>query len=118
MPIFTSWAGFCDLMADAINILDSVHAEYVPTPFSSCFVDDCLSSGTDLRRGGARYNFSSPNVVALANAADALYVMKEAVFGSGIVGYGDLVEILRADFKGSEPLRQRLSERLPQVRQR
>jgi pyruvate formate-lyase/glycerol dehydratase family glycyl radical enzyme len=43
---------FCDLMADAINIIDSVQGKYVPTPFSSCFVDDCLTSGTDVRRGG------------------------------------------------------------------
>ena len=40
--------------------------------------------------GGARYNFSSPNVVALANVADALMVLKEAVFIEKKVSYGSL----------------------------
>ncbi len=104
---------FCDLQADAINAIDSVHARYAPTPFSSCFVDDCIERGMDIRQGGARHNFSSPNVVALANAADALTVMKEAVFGERLVSYRELVEILRSDFEGHEALRQRFLNGYP-----
>ncbi|WP_321992573.1 glycyl radical protein [Marispirochaeta aestuarii] len=104
---------FCDLMADAINCIDSVQGRYVPTPFCSCFVDDCLESGTDVRRGGARYNFSSPNVVALANVADALMVLKEAVFKEKKVSYGSLRKILRDNYDGNEVLRQRFLKDYP-----
>jgi formate C-acetyltransferase len=106
-------AHFCRLMANAINYIDEVNAEMVPVPLCSCFVEDCLERGRDIRRGGARYNFSSPNAASLANAADSLMVMKAAVFRDRIVSYEELRLILLRDFEGSEALRQRLINSYP-----
>lgn len=104
---------FCRLMAGAIDVIDAVNGELAPVPFCSCFVADCLPRGLDIRQGGARYNFSSPNAVAIANAADSLMVIKGAVFRDNIIGYDDLRQVLARDFEGHEALRQRLLNAYP-----
>jgi formate C-acetyltransferase len=104
---------FCGLMADAINAIDAANGELAPVPFCSCFVADCIERGRDIRQGGARYNFSSPNAVAIANAADALQVVKCAVFRDRIISYEELRGVLARDFEGAEPLRQRFLNAYP-----
>ena len=98
---------FCRLMAGAIDCIDAINGELVPVPFCSCFVADCLERGLDIRQGGARYNFSSPNAVAIANVADALMALQGAVFRDKIIGYEELRDVLTRDFEGSDALRQR-----------
>jgi formate C-acetyltransferase len=104
---------FCRLMAGAIDAIDAVNGELAPVPFCSCFVADCVERGRDIRQGGARYNFSSPNGVAIANAADALMVVRGAVFRDKIISYAELREVLLADFEGREALRQRFLNAYP-----
>ena len=104
---------FCRLMAGAIDCIDAVNGELAPVPFCSCFVADCIERGRDIRQGGARYNFSSPNAVAIANVADALMALQGAVFRDKIIGYEELREALTQDFEGSEALRQRLLNDYP-----
>jgi formate C-acetyltransferase len=104
---------FCRLMAGAINAIDAANGGLAPAPFCSCFVADCMERGRDIRQGGARYNFSSPNAVAIANTADALAVIRDAVFRDGIIRYEDLRNVLLRDFEDSEALRQRFLNAYP-----
>jgi formate C-acetyltransferase len=104
---------FCRLMAGAIDAIDAANGGLAPVPFCSCFVADCIERGRDIRQGGARYNFSSPNGVAIANAADALVVLRDAVFRDGIISYEELREVLLRNFEGSEALRQRFLNAYP-----
>lgn len=104
---------FCDLQVDAVNCIDSIHARYAPTPFCSCFVDDCIKTGRDIRQGGARHNFSSPNVVGLANVADALALMKYAIFDDRLMNYRELIGILSKNYEGIEHMRQRFLNGYP-----
>jgi len=96
---------FIRLQAEADNLIDYIHSKYVPTPFVSCFVDDCICSGKDVREGGARYNFTSPNAVGLANTADALAVIKTAVFEEKTLAYSQLKKIMNDNYIDSEELR-------------
>ena len=104
---------FCRLMAGAIDCIDAINGELAPVPFCSCFVADCVERGRDIRQGGARYNFSSPNAVAIANVADALMALAGAVFRDKIIGYEELRDVLARDFEGDEALRQRLLNNYP-----
>jgi formate C-acetyltransferase len=106
-------ACFCRRMAGAIDVIDAANGLLAPVPFCSCFVADCLGRGLDIRQGGARYNFSSPNAVAIANAADALAVLRGAVFRDRIISYEDLRQLLLRDFEGGEALRQRFLNAYP-----
>jgi formate C-acetyltransferase len=94
-------------------IVDRIHAELLPSPFLSLVVKDCLARGVDVTAGGARYNFSGVQGVQVANVADSLAAVKQAVFDDDWLTAEQLLEALRCDFAGLEPLRQRLINRAP-----
>ncbi len=71
---------FVDLMVRGCNIVDGIHAEVLPSPLLSLFIADCVERGTDVTAGGARYNFSGVQGVQIANVADSLAAVKQAVF--------------------------------------
>ena len=106
-------AHFIDLMVQGCNIVDRVHAEVLPSPLLSLVVGDCIARGLDVTAGGARYNFSGVQGVQIANVADTLAAVKQAVFDERWLTASQLLDILRADYVGQEALRQRLINRVP-----
>ena len=85
-------------------------------PLASCFIADCLERGLDFDRGGARYNWVENSFVGLANLVDGLVAVEQLVYGvNGLetLSLEAFREILRADFEGHEPLRQKILNRLP-----
>ena len=106
-------AHFVDLMLEGCAIVDRLHAELLPSPFLSLVVADCTERGLDVTTGGARYNFSGVQGVQIANVADTLAAVEQAVFIERWLAASDLLAALRADFTGQEALRQRLLRRLP-----
>jgi formate C-acetyltransferase len=106
-------AHFVELMVKGCNLVDSIHAEIYPSPFLSVVIEDCIERGLDVTAGGAHYNFSGVQGVQIANVADSLAAVKQAVFDEQWLPAGDLLTALRADFAGQEVLRQRLINRVP-----
>jgi formate C-acetyltransferase len=104
---------FVRLMVKGCNAVDAVHAEVLPSPFLSCVVEDCVERGLDVTAGGAHYNFSGVQGVQIANVADSLAAVKQAVFDERWLPARDLLAALRDDFAGREVLRQRLIHRAP-----
>jgi len=76
-------------------------------------IQDCVARGVDVTAGGARYNFSGPQGVQIANVADSLAAVRQAVFEERWVTPAELLDALRSDFAGAEALRQRLIHRAP-----
>lgn len=109
----TQMAHFVKLMASADNAVDVTHAEMAPLPFLSGLVADCITKGKSLQEGGARYNFTGPQGVGVANAGDALTAIKKLVFEDKAVTLKELDEALKTDFEGKEALRQMLINRSP-----
>lgn len=68
------------LIADGSNIMEAGHREFAPTPFLSCFIDDCREKGQDVPACGARYNFSVVQGIGTANLSNSLYATKAACF--------------------------------------
>jgi len=95
------------------NLIDRAHAEFMPTPFTSIMVGDCIEKGRDVTCGGARYNYTAPYGVGIANAGNSLCAVKRAVFDEKLVTMEGLVEALDADFDGYEELRQYLINKVP-----
>lgn len=104
---------FVDLMVRGCNIVDGIHAEVLPSPWLSLFIADCVERGTDVTAGGARYNFSGVQGVQIANVADSLAAVKQAVFDERWLPPAQLLDALRSDFAETEILRQRLINRVP-----
>ncbi len=103
-----------ELMVKGCNVVDSIHAAILPSPFLSLVISDCIDRGLDVTAGGARYNFSGVQGVQVANVGDSLAAVKAAVFEPGWVAGGELLEALRCNFVGHESLRRRLLSRIPQ----
>jgi len=106
-------AHFVQAMVEGCNIVDAIHAEILPSPFLSLVIHDCIEKGCDVTAGGAHYNFSGPQGVQIANVADSLAAVRQAVFEEEWVSAGELLDMLRGNFAGRELLRQRLIHRVP-----
>jgi formate C-acetyltransferase len=81
-------------------------------PLASCLINDCLERGLDFDRGGARYNWVENSFVGLANLVDGLFAIKHLVCEMGEVSLKDLHTILKANYEGYEPFRQRILNRI------
>lgn len=106
-------AHFVPLMVKGCNIVDRIHAELLPSPLLSLVIQDCIDRGLDVTAGGAHYNFSGVQGVQIANVADSLLAVEQAVFNEQWLTGQALLDALRDDFSGQEPLRQRLIHRIP-----
>ena len=109
----TQLAHFVPLMVRGCNVVDTIHAELLPSPMLSLVIDDCVARGLDVTAGGAHYNFSGVQGVQIANVADTLAAIKQAVFDEHWIGAAALLDALRNDFADQEVLRQRLIHRVP-----
>jgi pyruvate formate-lyase/glycerol dehydratase family glycyl radical enzyme len=95
------------------NLIDQVHAEVMPQPSVSMFINDCMEKGLDATCGGARYNFTSPLMVGIATMADSLAAVKKLVFEDNQISMQGLLKAMKDDFKGHEVLRARLINKAP-----
>lgn len=106
-------AHFVPLMVQGCNVVDAIHAELLPSPLLSAVIDDCIERGRDVTAGGAHYNFSGVQGVQVANVADSLAAVRQAVFDEQWLTAQELLDVLRSDYAGQEVLRQRLIHRVP-----
>ncbi|MDA8226405.1 MAG: glycyl radical protein, partial [Desulfitobacterium hafniense] len=100
-------------MVIMLNTWDQVHTELIPTPFVSVFIDDCLANGKDMVEGGAKYNYTGPQGIGLADTADSLTAIKILVFEKQALTMADLISALESNFEGREDLRQMLRNKAP-----
>ncbi|MDK2822018.1 MAG: hypothetical protein PWQ67_2686 [Clostridia bacterium] len=106
-------AYFIKHMVIMLNTWDQVHMELLPTPFVSAFVDGCIDKGQDLVEGGAKFNYTGPQGIGLADVADSLTAIKTLVFENKILTMEELISALENDFEGQENLRLLLRNKAP-----
>lgn len=87
------------------NIIERIFARYMPVPFLSLIIDDCIDSGTDYVSGGARYNTSYIQGVGLGSLTDSLTALKYHVFEKGNFSPDEFSGALSANFNGYDDLR-------------
>lgn len=104
---------FVDLMIEGCQIIDRIHATYLPSPFLSVVVQDCIGAGTDVTAGGATLNLSGVQGVQVANVADNFVAVCQAIFEESWISADYLLKTLRTNFEQDELLRQRLIHRTP-----
>ena len=96
---------FTDIKIKGSNIIDRLWALHMPVPFLSILIDDCISNGKDYNAGGARYNTNYIQGVGLGSLTDILTSIKYNVFDKKYLSMKQLIEVLKADFKGYENIR-------------
>lgn len=87
-------------MTDGANLVELGHRDHAPTPFLSCFIDQCLEKGLDVSAGGACYNFSGVQGIGTANLSDSLYAIRQVCFVEKKLSLPALVKLLQDDFAG------------------
>jgi len=84
-----------------------------PSPLIAGTIDDCLAKGKDIGQGGAHYNAVGCVGIGLANACDSLLGVKKAVFDEKRFTMEEILDAIRCDFEGYEPMRQYLLNKVP-----
>ncbi len=104
---------FIDIKVRGNNVVERLYANYIPAPFLSLVIGDCIATGKDYHDGGARYNTTYIQGVGLGTMADALTAIKYHVFDKKTLTAEQLLAALRDDFKGHERMRQMLLNKTP-----
>jgi pyruvate formate-lyase/glycerol dehydratase family glycyl radical enzyme len=99
---------FIDIKIKGNRIIERLWAHYLPAPFMSLLIDDCIKKGKDYNDGGARYNTSYIQGVGFGTITDALSAIQYNVFEKKKVSMKTLLEALRENFEGHESVRQLL----------
>jgi len=86
------------------NIIQRIFADWLPVPFLSLLVEDCISNGKDYNNGGARYNTTYIQGVGLGSIADILTSVRFNIYDRKRYTWSQLKAALDADFEGNEEI--------------
>jgi formate C-acetyltransferase len=104
---------FVDIKVRGSNVIERLTAKYLPAPFLSVLIDDCVKKGKDYHAGGARYNTNYIQGVGMGTITDMLSAIKHNVYDQRHFTMAGLIEALGKNFVGHESLRQRVLNRTP-----
>ena len=101
---------FMPLRIDFQYTVNALNAEFLPLPFNSALVDDCIATGKSMGQGGARYSMDGCGPVGVIDLADSLAAINKFVFEEKSLSMAELIEALRSNFDGKEELHHRLKK--------
>lgn len=104
---------FIDIKIKGNLIIEKLWAKYLPAPFLSILVDDCISNGVDYNCGGARYNTSYIQGVGMGTITDSLTSIKYNVFDKKKVTLNHLKEVLKNNYQGFDDVRKIVWDETP-----
>ena len=87
------------------NEIDDVHKRFMPQTAVSVLIGDCIENCRDVVEGGARYNFTSPLMVGIANITDSLMFIKRCVFEKKLLSFRELKDAIDANYVGYDKIR-------------
>jgi formate C-acetyltransferase len=104
----------------ALEAERAAHPPLAPEAYARCsftlesiFLEDCIENGREWRLGGTKYWHKSQHAVGIATVADALAGIQRVVYESRELSLAELRDILNANYRGYESLRQRLLNDCP-----
>ncbi|MBN1796639.1 MAG: glycyl radical protein [Sedimentisphaerales bacterium] len=104
---------FIDLKIRHNNIIERLFANFMPAPFMSLVMSDCIKKGLDYHNGGARYNPTYIQGVAMGSVADAMTAVKYHIFDNKTFGMDELLSAMQTDFEGFDDMRNKLLNHTP-----
>jgi pyruvate formate-lyase/glycerol dehydratase family glycyl radical enzyme len=97
---------FVDIKVRGSNVIEKLYMTEMPGPFLSTVIDDCIKKGKDYNAGGARYNSNYIQGVGIGTLTDSLSSIKYHVYEKNRISMDELLNALKNNFQGNEPLRQ------------
>ncbi len=91
-----------DIKIRGNNVISKSFANWLPVPFLSLLIEDCILNGKDYNSGGTRYNTTYIQGVGLGSITDILTSIRYNVYDNKNLTWTELIEALDADFSGYE----------------
>jgi formate C-acetyltransferase len=104
---------FIEIKVRGNNVIERLYAKYLPVPFLSLLIDDCIATGRDYHDGGARYNTTYIQGVGIGSITDALSAIKYHIFDKHTFSIDTLLATLKDNFAAQEKTRQILLNKTP-----
>lgn len=104
---------FIDVKIKGNLIVERLWAKYLPAPFMSILIDDCIQKGKDYNNGGARYNSSYIQGVGTGSVTDSLVAIKYNVFNRKRFKMEEMLKALKHNFDGYGEMRKLLLYETP-----
>jgi formate C-acetyltransferase len=104
---------FIEIKIRGNAVIERLYSRFMPSPFLSLLIDDCILKGMDYNEGGARYNTAYIQGVGIGSITDALSAIKTHVFDQKDLGMADLMDLLKDNFEGHERERLLLYNKTP-----
>ena len=104
---------FADIKIRGNNVIEKTFANWLPVPFLSLLIEDCIKKGKDYNNGGARYNTSYIQGVGLGTVTDMLTSIRYNIYDRKKFTWDQLVNALEKDFTGDEKIRHELIYNTP-----
>jgi formate C-acetyltransferase len=92
--------------AKGTKVFKESQASLLPAPFSSSLVEGPLQKAVDVLQGGTWYTTYAMYLVGLADSADSLGVIDKLIYRDKKITWDQLLEAVKANWKGYENLRQ------------
>ena len=106
-------AYFADLKIAGNNVIEKLFSDWLPVPFLSLLIEDCILNGKDYNSGGARYNTTYIQGVGLGTVTDMLSSIRYNIYDKRKFSWVELIQALDADFNGYEKLQYELIYNTP-----
>ena len=87
---------------EVYNQTELTRAKYMPTPYISILMDDCIEKATDIRVGPPEYGFITIEGVAFATTVDSLLAIKHFVYDNKEYTIEQIKEALQNNFQGKK----------------
>jgi formate C-acetyltransferase len=104
---------FIDIKIKGNLVIERIYAQYMPAPFLSILIDDCIKKGKDYNDGGARYNSSYVQGVGIGTITDSLASIKYNVFEKNFFTMQEMIDTLKNNFQDKNNIRKKLINETP-----
>lgn len=104
---------FAEVKIRGNNIIEKLYSTWLPVPFLSLLVEDCIKNGKDYNSGGARYNTSYIQGVGLGSLSDMLTAIRYNIYDAKKFSWKELLEALDSDFLDFEEIQHDLIYETP-----
>ena len=104
---------FIEIKIRGNNVIETLYAKNMPSPFLSIVIDDCIKNAKDYNAGGARYNSLYIQGVGIGTLTDSLSSIKYHIFDNKNLSMEEMLDNMKNNFEGNERIRQLVMNKTP-----
>jgi pyruvate formate-lyase/glycerol dehydratase family glycyl radical enzyme len=104
---------FVEVKIKGSNAIEKIFMTFMPTPFLSLIIDDCVANGKDYITGGTRYNTNYIQGVGVGTITDSLTSLKKLVFEENFISLPEFVKVLENNFDNNDELLYKILYKTP-----